>query len=35
MKLLALSEPDFERIQGQMPEFERPLRSLGIERSSR
>jgi CRP-like cAMP-binding protein len=35
MKLLALSEPDFERIQGQIPEFERSLRSLGLERSSR
>jgi CRP-like cAMP-binding protein len=34
MKLLALSEPDFERIQGQIPEFERSLRSLGLERSS-
>jgi hypothetical protein len=35
MKLLALSEPDFERIQGQIPEFERSLRSLGLDRSSR
>ena len=35
MKLLALSEPDFERIQGQIPEFERALRTLGLERSSR
>ena len=35
MKLLALSEPDFERIQGQIPEFELSLRSLGVERSSR
>jgi hypothetical protein len=35
MKLLALSRPDFERIQGEVPEFERSLRSLGLERSSR
>jgi hypothetical protein len=35
MKLLALSEPDFERIRGQIPEFELALRSLGLERSSR
>jgi CRP-like cAMP-binding protein len=35
MKLLALSEPDFERIRGQIPGFERSLRSLGLERSSR
>lgn len=34
MKLLALSGPDFERIQGQIPEFERALRTLGLERSS-
>lgn len=34
MKLLALSEPDFKRIQGQIPEFESALRSLGLERSS-
>jgi CRP-like cAMP-binding protein len=35
MKLLALSGPDFERIQGRIPEFERSLRTLGLERSSR
>lgn len=35
MKLLALSEPDFERIQGQIPAFEQSLRSLGLERTSR
>ena len=35
MRLLALSEPDFERIQGQLPEFERSLRNLGLERTSR
>jgi hypothetical protein len=35
MKLLALSGPDFERIRGEIPEFERSLRSLGLERSSR
>jgi hypothetical protein len=35
MQLLALSEPDFERIRQEIPEFERSLRSLGLERSSR
>jgi CRP/FNR family cyclic AMP-dependent transcriptional regulator len=35
LKLLALSGPDFERIQGQIPEFELTLRRLGLERSSR
>ena len=35
MKLLALSGPDFERIQGEIPEFERSLRRLGLERVSR
>jgi CRP-like cAMP-binding protein len=35
MKLLALSEPDFERIRGHIPGFERALRSLGLERSAR
>jgi hypothetical protein len=35
MQLLALSEPDFERIREQIPEFERSLRNLGLERSSR
>jgi UDP-N-acetylenolpyruvoylglucosamine reductase len=35
MKLLALSGPDFERIQGQLPEFESTLRRLGLERASR
>ena len=33
MKLLALSGPDFERIRGQIPECERSLRELGLERS--
>jgi CRP-like cAMP-binding protein len=35
MRLLALSGPDFERIRGQVPEFERSLRRLGLERASR
>jgi FAD/FMN-containing dehydrogenase len=35
MKLLALSGPDFERIRGQIPEFERSLHRLGVARSSR
>ena len=35
MQLLALSEPDFERIREEIPEFERSLRNLGLERSSR
>ena len=35
MRLLALSGPDFERIRGQVPELERSLRRLGLERASR
>ncbi len=35
MRLLALSGPDFERIRGDIPELERSLRRLGLERSSR
>jgi hypothetical protein len=35
MKLLALSGPDFERIRGDVPELERSLRDLGLERTSR
>ena len=35
MRLLALSGPDFERIRGQIPELERALRRLGLERASR
>ena len=35
MRLLALSGPDFERIRGQVPELERSLRRLGLERTSR
>jgi hypothetical protein len=35
MKLLALSQPDFERVRSRIPEFEGSLRSLGLERSSR
>ena len=34
MRLLALSGPDFERIRGQIPELERSLRRLGLERAS-
>ena len=35
MRLLALSGPDFERIRGDVPELERSLRRLGLERASR
>jgi hypothetical protein len=35
MRLLALSGPDFERIRGHVPELERTLRRLGLERASR
>ena len=35
MRLLALSGPDFERIQRDVPELERSLRRLGLERASR
>ncbi len=35
MRLLSLSGADFERIRGQIPEFESSLRRLGLERSSR
>ena len=35
MRLLSLSEYDFERIRGDVPELERSLRRVGIERSSR
>ena len=34
MKLLSLSAPDFDRIRGRIPEFERSLRRLGVERAS-
>ncbi len=35
MRLLALSGPDFERIRGDVPELERSLHRLGLERVSR
>jgi FAD binding domain/Cyclic nucleotide-binding domain len=35
MRLLALSGPDFERIRGHVPELERSLLRLGLERASR
>jgi CRP-like cAMP-binding protein len=34
LRLLSLSGQDFDRIRGDVPEVERRLRSLGIERSS-
>jgi CRP-like cAMP-binding protein len=35
MRLLSLSGQDFERIRARVPEFERSLRRLGVERSGR
>jgi len=35
MRLLSLSGQDFERIRAQVPELERSLRRLGLERASR
>ena len=35
MRLLALSGYDFEQIRARVPELERSLRRLGIERASR
>lgn len=35
MRLLALSGQDFERIQARVPELERSLRRLGLERADR
>jgi CRP-like cAMP-binding protein len=35
MRLLALSGPDFERIRARVPELERSLRRLGLERAAR
>ena len=35
MRLLSLSGQDFERIQARVPELERSLRRLGLERASR
>ena len=34
MRLLSLSDHDFERIRAQVPELERSLRRVGLERSS-
>jgi CRP-like cAMP-binding protein len=35
MRLLSLSGSDFERIRGRVPEAERALRRLGVERAGR
>jgi CRP-like cAMP-binding protein len=35
MRLLSLSDQDFQRIRAQVPELERLLRRLGLERASR
>jgi CRP-like cAMP-binding protein len=35
MRLLLLSDQDFQRIRARVPEFERLLRQLGLERASR
>jgi CRP-like cAMP-binding protein len=35
MRLLALSGQDFERIRARVPELERTLRRLGLERAAR
>jgi hypothetical protein len=35
MRLLALSGQDFELIRARVPELERSLRRLGVERSGR
>jgi CRP-like cAMP-binding protein len=35
MRLLSLSGPDFERIRARVPELERSLRRLGLERAAR
>jgi CRP-like cAMP-binding protein len=35
MRLLSLSGQDFERIRARVPELERTLRRLGLERASR
>jgi CRP-like cAMP-binding protein len=35
MRLLALSGQDFERIRARVPELERTLRRLGVERAAR
>jgi CRP-like cAMP-binding protein len=35
MRLLSLSDQDFQRIRPRVPELERSLRSLGVERAGR
>jgi CRP-like cAMP-binding protein len=35
MQLLSLSDQDFQRIRARVPEFERSLRRLGVERAGR
>jgi CRP-like cAMP-binding protein len=35
MRLLSLSEQDFQRIRARVPELERSLRRLGVERAGR
>jgi CRP-like cAMP-binding protein len=35
MRLLSLSDQDFQRIRPRVPEFERSLRRLGVERAGR
>jgi CRP-like cAMP-binding protein len=35
MRLLLLSDQDFQRIRARVPELERQLRQLGLERASR
>jgi CRP-like cAMP-binding protein len=35
MRLLSLSDQDFQRIRGRVPELERSLRRLGVERAGR
>jgi CRP-like cAMP-binding protein len=35
LRLLSLSDQDFQRIRPRVPELERSLRSLGVERAGR
>jgi CRP-like cAMP-binding protein len=35
VRLLSLSDPDFDRIRDRVPEFEQSLRRLGLERAGR
>jgi CRP-like cAMP-binding protein len=35
MRLLSLSDPDFQQIRARVPELERSLRRLGVERAGR